>query len=464
MGKRGPKARGYLQPLDPKNKNGRTALWFGKTYCGTYPTRTDAVEAQKDALQQMSPDGKTVGRYGTEWIASLEGPADQRGAHDYWAKQKAMWNCHMKDADWCAMLPKAVGTMHAQKWVNELAEKYAVQPKWVRTAEGKVLTKAGTQRLISASRFRDVLGLARMFFDYLIATNVIAGMVKSGRAVAGNPFRLVTLPTRIARASKEAREDEDHDDDEDEWSEDHGDDEDDAILADQHIVHLSVAEIKQLFEQNLEPHIRCAWTIAIFCGLRKSEILSLKWRDLRIGGDRPEVRVRRGYSTSATRKKKLKSKRARREVPLFPWVIDAILAYRDSLGRSPTLGEYVFLRTNTRWAAKHPKHTERYSKSYDFGWRTRPAYKTARERAGIRPEVKFHALRHTCGCHLLQGTWTKQPLPIQLVSKWLGHASIAVTERHYATLISKNLHDALTDDRAAWATARTEDLHAAIAA
>lgn len=461
MGKRGPKARGYIRPVDKDDPDGRCELWFGREYCGVYPSRGDAEQARDDTYKKLTPGQKLAGRYGDEWIASLEAPADQRGAHDYWVKQKGMWNRHMRTAAWFFMPPKEIGTKHAQLWVNKLAETHAVQTKWVRSPEGKKLTAGETKRLLSASRFRDVLGLARMFFDHLITTNVIAGM-KSGKAVAGNPFRLVTMPTRIARASKEAKEDEDHDDDGDEWTEDYGDDEDDAMFADQHIVHLTPGEIDRLFLQELEPHIRCAWAIAIYCGLRKSEILSLKWRDLRLGVERPEVRVRRGYSTT-TKKKKLKSKRARREVPLLPWAITAIVAYRDSLKRTPKLGEYVFLRANTPSGYKHPR-SERFAKAYTFGWRKTDRYQTARARAGIRDEVKFHALRHTCGCHLLQGTWTKRPLPIQLVSKWLGHSSIAVTERHYATLISRNLHDALTEDRAAWAADRSEDLHAAIAA
>lgn len=462
MGKRGPKARGYIRPVDKNNPDGRCELWFGREYCGVYPSRGDAEEVRNNTYKQLSPGQKLAGRYGDEWIASLEAPADQRGAHDYWVKQRGMWNRHMRTAAWYSMPPKEVGTKHAQQWVNHLAETRAVQTKWVRSQEGKKLTAVETKRLLSASRFRDVLGLARMFFDHLITTNVIAGM-KSGKAVAGNPFRLVTMPTRIARASKEAKEDEDHDDDGDDWSEDYGDDEDDAMLIDQHIVHLTPEEIDRLFLQTLEPHIRCAWAIAIYCGLRKSEILSLKWRDLRLWGERPEVQVRRGYGTGS-KKKKLKSKRARREVPLFPWAITAIVAYRDSLKHPPKLGDYVFLRSNTRFAGRHPRSPERFAKSYDFGWRTNTRHLTPRARAGIRDEVKFHALRHTCGCHLLQGTWTKRPLPIQLVSKWLGHASIAVTERHYATLISRNLHDALEEDRRGWAAGDSEDLHAAIAA
>ena len=60
------------------------------------------------------------------------------------------------------------------------------------------------------------------------------------------------------------------------------------------------------------------------------------------------------------------------------------------------------------------------------------------------PEVTFRDLRHTCGCHLAQGTWTR-PLTLHEIKRWLGHSSIAVTERHYATLTSDNLHNAVAE-------------------
>jgi integrase/recombinase XerD len=65
------------------------------------------------------------------------------------------------------------------------------------------------------------------------------------------------------------------------------------------------------------------------------------------------------------------------------------------------------------------------------------------ELAGIVP-FGWHDLRRTCGCRLLQD----DGLSMEQVSKWLGHASISVTERHYAFLTVDNLHRALRKDGA----------------
>lgn len=49
-------------------------------------------------------------------------------------------------------------------------------------------------------------------------------------------------------------------------------------------------------------------------------------------------------------------------------------------------------------------------------------------------DTNVHSFRKTCGSHMLQ-----KGVPIAYVSKYLGHSSIAVTEKHYARLFMDNL-------------------------
>jgi len=60
----------------------------------------------------------------------------------------------------------------------------------------------------------------------------------------------------------------------------------------------------------------------------------------------------------------------------------------------------------------------------------------AAKRAGIK-DLRWHDLRRTCGSWMLQ-----DGVSIEVVSKWLGHGSIVVTERSYAFLRTADLHDA----------------------
>ena len=64
----------------------------------------------------------------------------------------------------------------------------------------------------------------------------------------------------------------------------------------------------------------------------------------------------------------------------------------------------------------------------------------AARRAGIEG-IRWHDLRRTCGCRLLQ----EYKVDLYLVRKWLGHKSVTMTERAYAFLEIDDLHDAIKD-------------------
>jgi integrase len=57
--------------------------------------------------------------------------------------------------------------------------------------------------------------------------------------------------------------------------------------------------------------------------------------------------------------------------------------------------------------------------------------------AGLK-DVSFQTLRETFGSHLLDRI--KDPKGLYLISKYLGHSSIRVTEKHYASLDIKKTH------------------------
>jgi len=57
----------------------------------------------------------------------------------------------------------------------------------------------------------------------------------------------------------------------------------------------------------------------------------------------------------------------------------------------------------------------------------------------VIPDLTWHDLRRTCGCRLLQD----HKMSMEAVSKWLGHSSIQVTEKAYAFLETRHLHEAV---------------------
>ena len=146
-------------------------------------------------------------------------------------------------------------------------------------------------------------------------------------------------------------------------------------------------------------------TFAIDTGLRLEEQLSLEWKQVSV--PRREVRVTVTKTGIA------------RTVPLLPRALD-VLHKQVRYFNSP----YVFTKSDgTR-----------------YGKRTRGLAGAAR-RAGIS-DLKWHDLRRTCGCRLLQ----VHGLSMEQVSKWLGHKSVAQTERAYAFLEVDQLHEAIGTD------------------
>ena len=146
---------------------------------------------------------------------------------------------------------------------------------------------------------------------------------------------------------------------------------------------------------------------AIDTGLRKEEQFSLLKTDILV--DTWEVLVRPEVAKSAKSRK----------VPLLPrakHLVEAILAENTD---SP----YLFTTyLGDRYSPTSPTMYEALQKAC---------------RKSNVPHCSWHDLRRTCGCRLLQD----YGMTMLEVSKWLGHSSVKVTERHYAFLAEDQLRE-----------------------
>jgi integrase len=125
--------------------------------------------------------------------------------------------------------------------------------------------------------------------------------------------------------------------------------------------------------------------MALDTGMRRGEILSLRWRDVDFENKRVNIQ--------AMNTKTLRS----RSVPISPRLLDELnaLTCRGQAQR-------VFGITDT----------------------VKRSWATAKRVAGIA-DLRFHDLRHTCATRLVQGG-----LPIAEVSRILGHTSVVTTFRY----------------------------------
>jgi integrase len=187
---------------------------------------------------------------------------------------------------------------------------------------------------------------------------------------------------------------------------------------------------------------RTIYTVAIYTGLREGELWGLREKDCIVDGDRPHLVVR--YSNakgSATKSGKI------RRVPLLEPARLALKAWLASKERPKNSYNVVF--PTVRGC--------RRQKSDDAGWSTRKVRSKLRigwkERVGITRDVRFHDMRHTCGSHLVMGSWGRTWTLLE-TRDFLGHSDVKVTER-YAHLAPDHLH------AAARATAATAGIRVA---
>ena len=173
------------------------------------------------------------------------------------------------------------------------------------------------------------------------------------------------------------------------------------------IKFLSVAELERLIDaapltRLLGPLERVLYLTAAMTGLRRGELLALRWMDL--DADAGLIRVRRSYRRGEFGTPK--SRRSSRAVPLAERV-RAELEHHRQRSAFTEPHDLVFA---------HPLHGRVLDPS-----RILKDFHTDREAAGLRP-LTLHGLRHTFGTRMAAAG-----APIRALQEWLGHSDIQTT-------------------------------------
>jgi len=158
--------------------------------------------------------------------------------------------------------------------------------------------------------------------------------------------------------------------------------------------------------------------VAAYAGLRRGELVALRWRDVGFAGQK--LIVRRALS-GETEVRSTKSRRAR-EVPL-PDQAAAALERLWRRGEFTGPDDYVF--ANRLGRRLDPSALRR-------------RYERARDAAGLDP-LRFHDLRHTYGSLLVAGG-----IDLPSVKAAMGHARISTTERYLHARPASELADRFT--------------------
>ena len=174
---------------------------------------------------------------------------------------------------------------------------------------------------------------------------------------------------------------------------------------------LTTVQLASFFREAREGGVFELYYLELATGLRRGELLGLKWEDIDL--ERGDLRVRRQVSriNGEVVEAPLKTKNAYRTLPLAEDTVSVLKEQRKKVGNSP----WVFPSPNggpiSPDSVLHMLHR-------------------VLKRAGL-PKVRFHDLRHTFATLVLQNG-----VDVKTVSGMLGHFSAGFTLDTYAHITS----------------------------
>lgn len=187
-------------------------------------------------------------------------------------------------------------------------------------------------------------------------------------------------------------------------------------------------QLRAFFTGITSHRLAAAYVLAATTGMRRGEVLGLRWSDVDLDARHLHVRqtiLSVNYHVTLGRPKTLRSER---KIALDAATVRALRAHRraqraeiEALGRGYHNQDLVFARENG-----DPVHPDYFSQTFD---RTVKRLKL--------PKIRLHDLRHT---HATLGL--KAGVPIKVISDRLGHATTAFTMDIYTHAIPAIEHDA----------------------
>jgi integrase len=179
----------------------------------------------------------------------------------------------------------------------------------------------------------------------------------------------------------------------------------------------TAAELRRFLEHVQGDRLAALWELAASTGMRRGELLGLRWLDVDL--DRARVSVRQTLVLAGRQviTSEPKTGRGRRSVAIDPRTVAALKTWKSAQsaerltwGPAWTDSGLVFTREDGT-----PIHPEWLSDAFD--WRIRTS--------GL-PRIRFHDLRHT---HASLGL--AAGVPVKVMSERLGHATSSFTADAY---------------------------------
>lgn len=186
-------------------------------------------------------------------------------------------------------------------------------------------------------------------------------------------------------------------------------------------------EVKKLFAASKGTILEIPIMLGAFYGLRRSEVVGLKWDA--VDFERDTISIRHTVTSCTIDGKDIiyasdttKTKSSRRTLPLAPFVRERLLRLQEEQNKNKKL-----------CGRAYNKEYIEYICVDEIGGLIKPDYVTDGFRNFLRANgfrmIRFHDLRHTCASLMLANN-----VPMKQIQEWLGHSDFSTTANIYAHL------------------------------
>lgn len=186
-------------------------------------------------------------------------------------------------------------------------------------------------------------------------------------------------------------------------------------------------ELHLLFEKAKEDPLELVILITSFYGLRRSEVLGLKWSSIDFEKNIITIKhkvVQRNAkkNRSMLLKDKTKNKSSYRSLPLLPIIAEVLKKHKEKIKENKKICGDSYITDY-----------EDYICVDSMGKLFRPEYVTDHFRLLLKNNnlrhIRFHDLRHSCASLLLS-----KGVPMKAIQEWLGHSTYSTTANFYIHL------------------------------
>lgn len=178
-------------------------------------------------------------------------------------------------------------------------------------------------------------------------------------------------------------------------------------VPDKQVRYFSREELRKLVDTISQSWLKDVVMFAALTGMRRSEILSLRWEQVDLGRRVLHIENSDEFRTKT---------RKRRSIPLSSIVLSLLVR------RKQEISEYVFSKDGERIS---PHLVSRWTRRYI-------------DKLGFSGDLHFHSIRVSVGSYLAE-----QGISIYHISRLLGHTNVRTTEAFYAHVQPAALSEAV---------------------